>query len=58
MNLLHILAHFPNNSTNIYEIMQELLGKCPIAAMSMDYDGQTPIYCLLEFNSMRDNKMI
>ena len=58
MNLLHILVHFPNNSTNIYEIIQELLGKCPIAAMSMDYDGRTPIHCLLEFNSMGDNKMI
>ena len=58
MNLLHILVHFPNNSTNIYEIMQELLEKCPMAAMSMDCDGRTPIHCLLEFNSMRDNMMI
>ena len=58
MNLLHILVHFPNNSTNIYEIMQELLAKCPIAAMSMDCDGRTPIHCLLELNSMRDNNKI
>ena len=57
MNLLHILVHFPSNSINILDIMQELLEKCPTAATSMDCDGRTPLHHLIEFNSRRDSLM-
>ena len=73
LTLLHILTHFPCSSNDVvvdcagnslptknivFEVMKDLLEKCPTAALSMDIYGQTPIHHLFEFNARIDESVV
>ena len=68
MNLLHILVHFPCHNSFLYhekyerkkvfDVIKDVLYKCPLVATSIDKEGRTPIHHLFQLNSRRNEKVV